>query len=682
MDAMLNSKASSLCFVRDEFSSDDFSVDKFVSDCRKYASLETMQEDLNLYHKMLCAALIELINQDYTDFLNLSSNLVGLDKSIKNVASPLEQLKKEIEDSKKNLDETSDSAHALFVERDSTHKMKVLVKHVLCVLHGLKKIEDIKPEEKESLPLDVLERLAFDWNLVRFHKKKVSAVSSVLDHKTEEIEYISFSLDVHLENLFLQCFVIDKSCLLKVLRIYSVINNEQEVEKCFRNKIVKPFAENLITEENITKHGLSKVYELILEFIPKKCKYLLEVTRGTNRNVEFVPGFDFLVNSFFPEVVFCFEYIAPVYVYAPGDPELFHKNYVACMDFLDKFENLCQVQASVRRLRTHPSYQKFLAKFNLDLYFQIRFQEIAGRFESALFQPFDSPNPSETVENGNLYELNSTNSLFYCLNLCWSNDIFLVPLTSNFWHLTLQLLSRYCNWAYSSLKSNDCDISPEKAALIIKDVERLSLELTTLFQVSIKSKVFNKELGNLLELAFHDAVHLLQEIPPLSGANIVSSLIKQCSTHLKLITDIPRLYRKTNRQMPTKPSGYISQIKNCLTTFQVQTRSILPLKWKNYCLENVVEGIVNQSLEIIRDVLTSIKKMEDSLKILKRARENKPTESTTGTNTTDDDKIRHQLAIDVKHLEELISAIGVDGGSVKSFSELKELVTSADKTVG
>lgn len=57
---------------------ENFSVDKFVSECRKYASLETMHEDLCVYHKILCSAMIELINKDYADFVNLSSNLVSL----------------------------------------------------------------------------------------------------------------------------------------------------------------------------------------------------------------------------------------------------------------------------------------------------------------------------------------------------------------------------------------------------------------------------------------------------------------------------------------------------------------------------------------------------------------------------------------------------------------------------
>lgn len=55
---------------------DDFDVDHFVAECRKQVQLEEMREDLELYYKLLKTAMVELINQDYADYVNLSTNLV------------------------------------------------------------------------------------------------------------------------------------------------------------------------------------------------------------------------------------------------------------------------------------------------------------------------------------------------------------------------------------------------------------------------------------------------------------------------------------------------------------------------------------------------------------------------------------------------------------------------------
>ena len=51
-------------------------MDKFVIDCRKRVPLETLRDDLSVYLKILKSAMIELINKDYADFVNLSTNLV------------------------------------------------------------------------------------------------------------------------------------------------------------------------------------------------------------------------------------------------------------------------------------------------------------------------------------------------------------------------------------------------------------------------------------------------------------------------------------------------------------------------------------------------------------------------------------------------------------------------------
>ena len=60
------------------------------------------------------------------------------------------------------------------------------------------------------------------------------------------------------------------------------------------------------------------------------------------------------------------------------------QRYTTSMTFLNNFEQTCGSIASVRRLRAHPSYNTFLSKWSLPVYFQIRFQEIAGSLEAEL----------------------------------------------------------------------------------------------------------------------------------------------------------------------------------------------------------------------------------------------------------------------------------------------------------
>ena len=93
-----------LCFSTDDFLKSDFNVDEFLAHCRKNVTAECLRDDLEAYYRTLKSAMVDLINNDYADFLNLSSNLVlytcfidlcmqccllqvGMDKAIHNLLS-------------------------------------------------------------------------------------------------------------------------------------------------------------------------------------------------------------------------------------------------------------------------------------------------------------------------------------------------------------------------------------------------------------------------------------------------------------------------------------------------------------------------------------------------------------------------------------------------------------------
>lgn len=48
------------------------------------------------------------------------------------------------------------------------------------------------------------------------------------------------------------------------------------------------------------------------------------------------------------------------------------QNFSTVSAFLSSFERYCSSQASVARLRAHPSYSAFLSKWTLPVYFQLR----------------------------------------------------------------------------------------------------------------------------------------------------------------------------------------------------------------------------------------------------------------------------------------------------------------------
>ncbi|XP_059026489.1 conserved oligomeric Golgi complex subunit 2-like isoform X1 [Mustela lutreola] len=92
----LPKEPDTLCFDKEEFMKEDFDVNHFLSVCRKRVQLEELRGDLELYYKLLKTAMVELINKDYADFVNLSTNLVGMDKALNQLSVPLGQLREEV----------------------------------------------------------------------------------------------------------------------------------------------------------------------------------------------------------------------------------------------------------------------------------------------------------------------------------------------------------------------------------------------------------------------------------------------------------------------------------------------------------------------------------------------------------------------------------------------------------
>jgi len=109
--------------------------------------------------------------------------------------------------------------------------------------------------------------------------------------------------------------------------------------------------------------------------------------------------------------------------------------------------------------RAHPAFKQFIKKWNLPVYFQLRFQEIAVRFEATLTSPlqssavldlsqgtFDVRVSCRVVTNVGLdsrlpseYLLKPTRALLTALNECWAPGVYLPALMHRFYKLSLQV---------------------------------------------------------------------------------------------------------------------------------------------------------------------------------------------------------------------------------------------------
>jgi len=315
------------------------------------------------------------------------------------------------------------------------------------------------------------------------------------------------------------------------------------------------------------------------------------------------------------------------------------------------------------------------------------------------------------------FNLLQTNCLWDCLHSCWSAEIFLQPLTHKFWKLNLLLASRYTNWLHEIFQTNilleknkdlneygplnvnsvdnnineramngtatkSAEDSTQSLMLIVAlaaDIHNLMLKLP-LFVVDFIHPIVCKYAFDLemLTESVEEIKSGLDDFLPKLGQVVIDSISSECCIHLKSVYDIPRLFRRTNREMPTKPSIYVTSTLKPLQAFLADHQELLPDPCQQQWIKATLINIADQYFIVTREVLTSVKKMEDSLKRLKKARDKQPLSSlVNATGISDDDKIRLQLVLDVEYFGKQISSLGIESSSISSFSALVELVESA-----
>ncbi|KAB0360347.1 hypothetical protein FD754_004503 [Muntiacus muntjak] len=422
--------------------SEDFDVSHFVSDCQKRVQLEALRDDLELYYKLLETAMVELINKDYTDFVNLSINLVGMDKALNQLSAPLGQLGEEV----LNLQSSVSEGILAVGERIDNCVfcliiiLQIRVLWLIQVIPSVEKIEKIlnSQHSKETSALEassplltgqMLERIATDFNQLQFHAVQSKGLP-LLDKIRPHIAGITAMLQQSLEGL-----------LLEGLQTSSAtIDKTRDAEASVGQVLVKPYVDEVILEQIVDSRlsDLQLMYDKLLEFVPHHCRLLREVTGGaiSSEKGNTVPGYDFLVNSVWPEIVRGLEEKLPL-LFNPGHPDAFHQLPFPLMDFVRTLEQQCGSQASVKRLRAHPAYHNFNNKWSLPVYFQIIFREIAGSLEAALADVL------EDAPAGSSYHLLTSHRTWSSLRRCWSDKMFLPLLAHPLWRLTLQILARY-----------------------------------------------------------------------------------------------------------------------------------------------------------------------------------------------------------------------------------------------
>ncbi|KAI6645770.1 Conserved oligomeric Golgi complex subunit 2-like [Oopsacas minuta] len=675
-----------ICFSGDEFLSKDFTVETFISQCKsRGASLEQLRDDLDIYFRVLKNSLIDMINTDYSEYIQVSQSMVGLDVHIIQTTGHIQQVQDKIIKIKYKVGIHLDEIHRKLLRHQELMEKRKNLQYLMQISELVKNFdfgqrfcgEQLPGLEKASIDISTLQHL-----LSRVHP----SIAGVYEGRVTELRE---SLSSQLGSAFLgSIHNNEKESIRKCLKLYTSLGLQREAEDLFCKQIVHGFMSELITPDTLQELGLEQLYTSILEFIPSRCANVLRLTSekssgydptllkmGVGFDSPFVHGYNFLARAVWPAITQ--EFIQNISdTFLVSDVHTFHNNYSLTLRFIEQFEILCETKHNVNELHDHESYVEFLEKWDLRVYYQLCFKEIAGLLEQTLDAPFTSPPPEE-----NIFKLQIFSTLWTCLSNCWADNIFLLPLSHRFWKLTLQLLSRTASWSHTL--NQITDLTVDTLTLLVHDFDIVVDEIASFCVTTIKPKL--TILPQFTESILDDAITLSQRefseavTYPINA--IVLQLAQHCIQPLEQAHSIPRLYRKTNKEQPSRSSSYVSISVQPLYTFYKSFSSMLNSDRSLIIMTGVIEQSSARYIVIINEVLTSVKRTEDSLlRIKQRTGSLVSQQSITPSNVspamTDDNKIRLQLAIDIEEfLKALTELIAID-----SIEECKALVQCATNT--
>ena len=142
------------------------------------------------------------------------------------------------------------------------------------------------------------------------------------------------------------------------------------------------------------------------------------------------------------------------------------QHYATTYEFIHLLETLAPSTTAIVAMRSSPSYGSFERRWQLPVYFQLRWKEIVNAFEASLNAP--SSSKAEPAKSQGVWVLPQSGAAWRAFESCWDEEIFLPELASRFWRLALQVVSRYGTWVKVSLDAyptSDEDAVSEDAAL-------------------------------------------------------------------------------------------------------------------------------------------------------------------------------------------------------------------------
>ena len=385
------------------------------------------------------------------------------------------------------------------------------------------------------------------------------------------------------------------------------------------------------------------------------------------------------------------------------------------------------IQRAQSRIYSHPKTAEFSKRWNLPIYYQLRFGECCNRLNKAVDHTrkggwvaavfTGGEDRAEWIKAKAGFELPLFLELYDLLLGLWRPDVILRPLAHRFLRGAVQLVGRTLSFIREGLEgkimfgadkdedrtsngngSNGDATGPimryptrtpycwgeseQDVAAVAWELAILETELVHDYVTTVCDALHGRDESTesqrkeLREIAAEVLKEASEQIRPLIDCSwnevIVKILTSKCSAPLAAVKGVAATYRMTNRPPPTQASPFVATIlrpvKEFDNDFMNRTPNYVGKKWKHLIVSTVAERYA----AAVEELITTVQRTEVAL-------QNRRARRAASGGVSDGDKVKLQLYLDFKEFSRNVEEVGVDLSSIAGIAQLKTLTGEAEQ---
>lgn len=195
MDDGRSSEEALFIFDPSEFEQQDFSCASFVVKYQQVVPLVNLKQDLQLFLEHLRQQLYDVVNQNYSDFINIAVKLEGVDMRISCIQSPLSSLRMDVNGLYDLIISTLTTFQNTLRSKRSLYERKYFLQHALTCMDHIDIVDQIiSPSLSSDCKYPSFQSRHRRNQLQQSLMKMQSSASGKDTHMCSEIERAAFLL--------------------------------------------------------------------------------------------------------------------------------------------------------------------------------------------------------------------------------------------------------------------------------------------------------------------------------------------------------------------------------------------------------------------------------------------------------------------------------------------------------